>query len=66
MSMMVVVPSFTKRQEGNPPAITRIIPSLKSGSTPQVRSGIDEPRRMKCQRYTQKNSPQHYTPTAEY
>jgi hypothetical protein len=66
MSVMVVVPSFTERQQRYPPAIARIILSLKSLSAPQVCSRIDEPGRMKRECDTQKNSPQHYTPTAEY
>jgi hypothetical protein len=66
MSVMVVVPSFSKCQERYPPAITRIITGLKSGPTPEVRSRIYEPGRMKSDCNTQKNSPEQYTPAAEY
>jgi hypothetical protein len=47
MSVMVVMPSFSKCQERYPPAITRIVTGLEPGSTPQVRSLIDKPGRMK-------------------
>jgi len=66
MCVMVVVPSFAKSQERYPPAITRIVTGLESGPTPQVRSRIDEPGRMKREGKTQKNPPQQYAPTAEY
>src|ERR1044072_2620978 len=65
MSVMVVMPSLAERQQRDPPAIARIVTSLKSRSTPQMRGRISEPRRMKREREPQENSPQQHVPIAE-
>ena len=65
MSVMVVVPSFTERQQRYPPAIARVITGFESRFSPQVCSRIDEPRRMQAQRNAEEYSPKHYTPTSK-
>ena len=65
MGVMIVVPSFTECQQRHPPAIARVITGFKSRLSPQVRSRIDEPRRMQAQRNAEEYSPQHYTPTSK-
>ena len=65
MSVMVVVPSFTERQQRDPPAIARVVTGFESGFSPQVCSRIDEPRRMQAQRNAEAYSPKHYAPPAK-
>src|SRR5689334_22775145 len=65
MSVMVVVPAFTERQQRYPPAIARVVTGFESCFSPQVCSRIDEPCRMQAQRNAEEYSPKHYTPTSK-
>src|SRR5689334_10331159 len=65
MSVMVVMPAFTKCQQCYPPAIARVVTGFESRFSPQVCSRIDQPRRMQAQRNAEKHSPKHYTPTSK-
>ena len=42
--MVIVVPTFAKRDQRDPPQIARIIACFKPAASPDVRGGIDEPR----------------------
>ena len=48
ISVMVVMPAFTKRQQRYPPAIARVVTGFESRFPPQVCSRIDEPCRVQA------------------
>ena len=43
MRVMVVMPSFAKGQQRNPPAVGRIVVCYEATAPPEMRCGIDEP-----------------------
>src|ERR1041384_5901475 len=65
MSVMVVVPALTKRQQRYPPTVTRVVAGFDFCSAPQMSGRIDEPRRVECQCYPEENSPQQYPPASK-
>src|SRR5689334_8599010 len=59
MSMVIVVPPFTKSQQGDPPTVPRVVVSLEALRAPHMRGRVDEPRRMQRQCHAKKNTPKH-------
>src|ERR1043166_2585880 len=66
MSMMIVVPSFTKRQQRYPPTVPRVIVGLEALRAPHMGGRIDQPCRMQCQGSAKENAPEHYLPPTEH
>ena len=66
MRVMVVVPSFAKRQQRDPPTVARIVAGFEPRLPPQMRGGIDQPGSVEGQGQTEEYSPQHYAPTSEH
>src|SRR5271163_4801029 len=62
---MVVVPSFTQRQQRHPPIVGGEIPGGKAARTPNMRGGVDQPRGVQSQHGAEENAPQQERPSAD-
>src|SRR3989338_1039802 len=56
-TMMIVVPTFTHREQGHPPVVFAGVVGLKTAAAPNMRSGVDEERDV-----MQKNSADEKSP----
>ena len=63
--MMVVMPSFTEREQRYPPTVARVFARVETLSSPHVRGRIHQPGRMEAQSNPQEDAPQHHSPPAE-
>src|SRR5579863_4989109 len=55
--VMVVVPSFAARQQRNPPAVARVVASLKAPASPKVRGRVHQPGGMEAERDAERHTP---------
>ena len=58
------MPAFASGEDGYPPAIARVISSLKAARTPQVGGGVDQPGGMQAQRGAEERAPEHHAQAA--
>ena len=65
MGVMIVVPSFSKRDECHPTAISRGVGCLVSPRAPHVSGGVDQPGGVKIQDSAKKDAPEEKGPSAE-
>ena len=65
MGMVVVVPAFAERDQGDPPQVAGIVLGAEASAAPHVRRGIDQPGRMQADDYPQRHDPQQHAQAAE-
>src|SRR5215472_18445178 len=64
MSVMVVVPAFTKAQKSDPPEVAGIIAGSKTLRTPHVRGRVHQPGAVQEKHRAQEDTPEHELPAA--
>src|SRR5882762_1693454 len=57
VGVVVVVPAFAERQERHPPHVLRVVSRREAAAPPQVRGGVDEPRRVQSDHHAQEDRP---------
>jgi hypothetical protein len=62
---MIVVPSFTEREQRHPPTVSRIIIGSKSTPTPHMRRGVDQPGGVQVENYSKEDAPHQDRPTSQ-
>src|SRR5271166_2853844 len=65
MRMMIVVPSFTAREQGDPPAVARVVAGFEASRSPHVRRGIHKPGSVQAKGHAQEDSPHDAGPAAD-
>ena len=62
---MIVVPTLSTRQQGDPPVVAGIVACREALGTPHVSGGIDQPRRVKTDNHTEEDAPENEAPATE-
>src|SRR5436190_8850012 len=65
MRVVIVMPAFAEREEGNPPAISGIIPGIEAARAPQMRGRVHEPGGVEANHNPNATSPQEDRPTTK-
>src|SRR5271165_48964 len=65
MRMMIVVPSFTAREQGDPPAVARVVAGFEASRSPHVRRGIHQPGSVQAEGHAQEDSPHDARPATD-
>ena len=58
--VMIIVPTFSERDEGNPPVVTGIVPCQETARAPHVSHRVHHPRAMQTDHHAKANTPQEH------
>src|SRR5271155_3881016 len=63
--VMVVMPPVSETYQCHPPVVGRGISGIKAARPPDMRHGVDQPRRMKSNNGAQESAPQYQPESAD-